>query len=84
MKSRIEFPVGKQSAVAADLGAVEFPLDRPVEIDTQRLRACFTHWMLRIFGPAPAKTSSLTGSAQSASYHDSPLIREMGVEAVLP
>jgi len=45
----IKITIGVKTGVRTDPRSVEFQLDDAVETDSQRVLACFTHWVVPLF-----------------------------------
>ena len=45
----IKITIGEKTGVRTDPRSVELQLDGAVETDSQRVLACFTHWVVSLF-----------------------------------
>ena len=45
----VEFPIGQESGVTGDGGAVEFQLELAIEANAQGVMVAVTHWVPRSF-----------------------------------
>jgi hypothetical protein len=67
----IEFPLGEESGVTGDGGAVELQLDQAVEIDSQGVLSAVTHWVPRPFQQGVVGNAGVSGEkAQTPCRND--------------